>query len=209
MFNWTGFYVGGTVGYAWGDYTLFDDGPSPEDGPSVRVKDWVWGGTIGANWQHANWVFGFEADISSGLDGITSQGTTTPGWSCNTDDCNADIRHVGTVRGRLGIAADRWLFYVTGGYAYGKVRGGIFNSAQQGGGSADGWAAGLGVEYAFAPASNWSAKLEWLHVDLGDIPFGIGGGGNFLGRGDFDVVRVGLNYRFATGKAPAPIATRY
>lgn len=201
MFDWSGFYVGVHGGYAWGDYRLFS---ASGGGPTVDVDGFVGGGTIGWNWQHSNWVFGIEADISNGPDG-TDNSSFSPFWGCNTGRCNVDIDYFGTVRARLGIAVNQWMGYVTGGYAYGHAEGGIRNSVQQGSGSVDGWAAGVGIEYAFAP--NWSMKLEYLHVDLGDLEFGTGvGTERFLGDGDFDVVRVGLNYRFAAG-GKAPIAT--
>jgi outer membrane immunogenic protein len=190
--DWTGFYIGGILGYAWGDYTLFS---ASGRGPSVDVDGAVGGGTVGFNWQRNSWVFGIEADISSGPDGANPQGTGGPFWFCGTGDCNADIEYFGTVRARAGMTAQQWLFYVTGGYAYGHVEGGIFNSAQQGSGTAHGWTVGLGTEVAFSP--NWSGKAEYLHVDLGDIPFGTGIGAEpFEGDGDFDVVRIGVNYRF-------------
>lgn len=195
-FDWTGFYVGATAGYGWGDYTLFSLPPGTVGtGPNVSVDGFVGGGTIGFNWQNDNWVLGIEADISSGPDGTTPVGTSGTTWACITGLCNADIEYFGTVRGRAGLATDRWLIFATGGLAYGHVSGGIFSSAQQGGGSATGWTAGVGTEFAFA--QDWTAKLEYLHVDLGDIPFGTnGGGGAFKGRGDFDVVRGGINYLF-------------
>lgn len=190
-YDWTGLYVGGTLGYGWGSYTPFD---ATGNGPSIDVDNFLYGGLIGYNWQHNNLVFGLEADIQNGPDGITAQGTSGPTWSCNTGDCNADINYWGSVRGRLGFAHNEWLFYGTGGWAYGDVDGGIFNSDQQGGGSADGWAAGAGIEWGY---QNWSARVEYLHVDLGDIPFGTGSGSNpFKGDGDFDVVRFGVTYRF-------------
>jgi len=61
----------------------------------------------------------------------------------------------------------------------------------------DGWAAGAGVEYAFAP--NWSAKLEYLHVELDQKTFfaGVCAVPSLCQAGaDVDLVRVGLNYRF-------------
>lgn len=192
VYDWSGFYVGAHAGYALGDYTLFS---GDEDGPPVDVDGLVGGATIGYNWQLENFVFGLEADISNGPDGITPQGTLTPGWSCRSGDCNAEIEYFGTVRGRIGVAVDRWLIYGTAGYAYGEVEGGIEDSEQQGGGSADGWAAGLGTEYGWT--QNWTTKIEYLHVDLGDIPFGTGDPSvPFEGDGDFDVVRLGINYKF-------------
>ncbi len=187
--NWDGPYLGITMGGAYGDYTLF----SPSGlGPDVDVDDIVGGATIGINLSAGSgFLLGIEADISSGPDGVTSQGTAGPFWSCNSGACNADIEYFGTVRARLGFTSGNMLIFATGGYAYGDVEGGILNSAQQGSGSASGWAAGLGIEGAW---SQLSLKLEYLHVDLGDIPFGRGIGTEpFEGDGDFDVIRIGIN----------------
>lgn len=136
-FDWTGVYIGAHGGKADGDYRLIQ---SDGFGPTVDVDGFVGGGTIGYNWQQDGIVFGVEADISTGLDGTTPQGTSVPGGVviCGDGDCNTDVECFGTVRGRVGMANDRWLLYATGGFAWGEVEGGIFNSFQQGGGSAKG-----------------------------------------------------------------------
>jgi outer membrane immunogenic protein len=93
------------------------------------------------------------------------------------------------VRGRLGYNAGRWMPYITGGLAVGDI-----DSRIAGVGSSDktkaGWTIGGGVEAQIA--GPWSAKVEYLYVDLGD-------GGSIAGsRPDFttNIVRAGLNYRF-------------
>jgi outer membrane immunogenic protein len=55
-----------------------------------------------------------------------------------------------------------------------------------------GWAAGGGVEYAFN--ANWTAKLEYMHVDLGWTSRNEAE--DFKSNARFDAVRVGLNYKF-------------
>ena len=189
--GWSGGYFGIHGGISGGNYMLFStDG----DGVGIDVDGVVVGGTVGYNFQKDRIVYGVEADISTGPAGITPQGSSGPYWVCFTGDCNADIKRFGTVRGRIGFAQKNMLIYGTAGLAWGDVEGGIFNSVQQGGGTAYGWAAGLGAEYALN--QSWSAKIEYMHVDLGDIPFGIDGSTVLLGRGDFQVLRLGLNTKF-------------
>lgn len=192
VFGWGGFYAGVVIGYGHGDYEQFS---ASGVGVDVDVDGVTFGGTLGYNIQSGNLVYGVELDYQSGFDGTTAQGTAGPFWSCNSGVCNVDIESFGTLRARLGFAQDNFLIYATGGLAFAQVDGGILNSVQQGGGSEVGYTIGGGVEYAFD--SNWSAKLEYLHVDLGDIEFGTGiGTETFEGDGDFGIVRFGINYRF-------------
>jgi outer membrane immunogenic protein len=116
----------------------------------------------------------------------------------------------GTVRARLGYAGGAWLFYGTGGLAYGHVKysylqtnvpyGGPLTIAASDSATEVGWTAGAGVEYGVGP---WSAKLEYLYYDLGDrlfgapnplAPPGVQLVPNFQNTGS--IVRAGLNYRF-------------
>ena len=93
------------------------------------------------------------------------------------------------MRGRVGYAFDRFMPYVTGGAAFGNIK-----STVAGVGSSDetkaGWTVGGGLEAALA--GPWTAKVEYLYVDLGR-------GGSILGadtRFNANIVRAGLNYRF-------------
>ncbi len=190
--DWSGFYLGAFAGGATGDYRLES---ASGVGPSVDVDGAIIGLSAGYNIQNGSWVYGGVFDISTGPEGITSQGTTGPFWSCNTGDCNVTINSVATLRGRVGYAMNDSLVYASAGVAWADVDGGIFNSAQQGGGSATGWAAGLGFEQALNDQT--SLNFEVLHIDVGDIPFGTGiGTEDFVGNGAFTTARIGVNFRF-------------
>jgi outer membrane immunogenic protein len=101
----------------------------------------------------------------------------------------------GTARGRLGVAVDRWMPYVTGGLAYGDVSASVTGNRGASETQA-GWALGAGIEYAFN--GPWTARLEYLHIDLGDFACGrrcgTAGPDNVSFRSD--MVRAGLNYKF-------------
>ena len=77
--------------------------------------------------------------------------------------CQTGNNWLATVRGRVGYAADRVLFYGTAGGAFANMQatvGGVTTSKTQAG-----WTAGAGVEWAFA--DNWTARVEYLYIDLG------------------------------------------
>jgi outer membrane immunogenic protein len=95
VFNWTGFYFGGHVGYGWADSGVGD------------LDGFIGGLQLGYNWQFSrNWVFGLEADIAG-----TDMNNAIP----------AHVDYIGTVRGRLGYTWDRVMVYGTGGLAYAKA----------------------------------------------------------------------------------------
>jgi opacity protein-like surface antigen len=111
-------------------------------------------------------------------------------------NAHAEIKDLGTVRARLGYVAGNTLVYATGGLAYARVK-----YSESGPGidafATDyyhlGWAAGAGIEYAFAP--RWSVKLEYLYADLGktESSFNFGTMSTDLSA---QMVRAGLNYQF-------------
>jgi outer membrane immunogenic protein len=194
-FSWAGLYVGATAGGGWGDSRQSDE--SVKSNP-FDLDGFVGGATVGYNLQfHRNWVMGIEADISaSNISGDFKGelGTPDPGqhFGC-PKPCATDVNWFGTVRGRIGYTSNTLLLYGTGGLAYGGVKSGIGNFPDnQVSDTNVGWTVGGGFEYAFAP--NWSAKAEYLHVDLGWTHKE--GPDPFRADAEFDVVRAGLNYRF-------------
>lgn len=186
-FSWSGFYVGINGGYGWGtsNWTLTGTGISTGN---FDINGGVVGGTAGYNLQTGNWVWGIEGDI----DYSTIKGTETT--ICGAGGCQTKNSWLATLRGRVGYAFDRWLPYVTGGGAFGDVKmtpaGGTSETDTQAG-----WTVGAGVEWAFMGA--WSAKLEYLYVDLGSANCSAATCGVSTDV-DFktNLVRAGLNYRF-------------
>ncbi|MEX0590627.1 MAG: outer membrane protein [Xanthobacteraceae bacterium] len=208
LFNWTGFYAGVQGGYGWGDT---EHTQAPASTGEFDLEGWAGGGTIGYNWQFAGpWVLGLEADISwSNIDASAGPGNVG-NFGCGTaSGCKTEVDWFGTARVRLGPTFDRLFAYVTGGFAYGRVHAelsgiAIFNRTD----TRTGWTAGGGLEYAFAP--NWSAKVEYLFIDLGSFNYCRTCTPDVNASAEFHLVRAGLNYRFATGKAPvAPVVTKY
>lgn len=186
-FNWTGFYLGINGGYGWGT----SDWSSAVTSGSAKPKGAIAGGTLGYNLQTGVWVWGLEADLAySWVKGSDSSGTGV----CAGVGCETRNTYLATGRGRIGYSFNRWLPYVTGGAAYGGIKM-TPNTGLSETKSRLGWTLGGGVEYAFLGA--WSAKLEYLYVDLGKATCSAGTCGI-----DTDVkfkesiVRAGLNYRF-------------
>jgi outer membrane immunogenic protein len=215
--SWTGFYLGGNVGYSWGKQsaTVTDLAGDPLAASGTSLNGVIGGGQIGYNYQISSAVLGVEADIQgSGQRGHGSFGLPgapfcpfagvacfggTPTTGLDTDK----LEWFGTVRGRLGYAAPgRWMPYVTGGWAYGdgKIDGttttGATSTAYSNTHFYSGWTAGGGIEWAFA--DHWSTKLEYLYADFGKGPIIPISPTLNLATGHMtdNIVRAGVNYRF-------------
>lgn len=104
LFNWTGFYVGVNGGYGWGK-SNWTGGAGDF---TVSPNGFMLGGTAGYNLQTGTFVWGLEGDI----DYVDFNGTAA-NLACGT--CTIKDTWLGTFRGRLGIAMNRWLPYITGG----------------------------------------------------------------------------------------------
>jgi outer membrane immunogenic protein len=184
LYNWTGFYLGINGGGGWGRSSW--DAATTSTG-NFDLSGGLIGGTAGYNWQMGQVVFGLEGDI----DWSNIRGTTTV--TCPTG-CETRNTWLATARGRLGYAADRFMPYITGGAAFGDIRANV-----AGGGASTtktGWTAGGGVEFAIA--GNWTAKAEYLYVDLGRFDCGAACGAVPPENVSFkaNIVRAGVNYRF-------------
>lgn len=200
-YNWTGFYVGASAGYVFGRGQHCDT--SAFCTAAFNVDGVAGGGTLGYNWQTGNWVFGLETDFSfTGAKGTT---TTIPppfGFNCGTPNCYTNLNWFGTARGRIGPRYGKWLPYVTGGFAYGELNAGLssaFAPNTSATGVRGGWTLGGGVEYAIVP-QHWSVKLEYLYFHLDDLFYDTlqvcGRLSCTAVRNDFNVIRLGANYRF-------------
>lgn len=198
------------------------------------------GGQIGYNWQSSNWVFGLEADaqwsgekgsnryncastvIPAGgvcLPGLTFLPAGATGTALTVDQ---SLEWFGTVRGRAGVlVTPKVLFYGTGGLAYGSIKttGTLAgNNGANGlavasvGSNSDvrvGWTVGAGVEGKIT--TNWSAKLEYLYMDLQSYRSGTFTlapastiGANVDSHFRDHILRVGLNYAFG-----GPVVAKY
>ena len=165
--SWARPYLGVNLGYAWG---------SVANNPA-KPSGFVGGVQAGYNWQNGSFVFGLEGDIQA-----TGAEETFAPWKFSNP-------WFGTVRGRAGFAFNNVLFFGTGGLAFGELRATTFGVSESH--TNAGWTLGAGAEMGLAP--NWSAKIEYLYVDLANSNFVITGASNGY---RFGLIRAGVNYRF-------------
>ena len=188
-YSWTGLYIGLNAGYASTTVANTLSGGASGSG-SASIPGGMGGAQIGGNYQIGAMVLGFEADF----DGSMATKSISAGILSGTDQ----IPWIGTLRGRVGVAFDRFLLYATAGGAATQLISTVNVSAI---GSAStsfthgAWTAGGGLEAAIT--YDLSARVEYLYVDTGNInvaqvgpPFV-----TVTGRMQDNLVRAGLNYR--------------
>jgi outer membrane immunogenic protein len=214
IYDWTGFYIGVAGGGSLGTSDHIDRATGVSDAAGYNVKGGLIGGTLGYNWQMSNFVVGFEGDASwvgehgsnpdlgpIGLGFLGPDGQ--PAFASFTRET-----WMATARVRFGYAVNNLLFYATGGYAAAGVEAGVKDATNVLLASAtstrNGWTAGGGLEWGFAP--NWSAKFEWLYMKFDSASFNtvVAEGPRTVPLDD-NVVRFGINYRFGGG----PVVAKY
>lgn len=178
---WAGFYIGGHVGYGFGEI-------KPDFGQDIvgklDTKGLIGGGQVGYNWQYSNVVAGVEVDAT---------------WLNAKDDLNSIICEgpcgvsgkfdfIGSARARVGLANGGWLFYGTGGLAWGHTA--ISGEGQTFGSTVFGWAGGFGIEAMLS--QHWTARVEFLHYNFGTDTLA----GQIPVKNTMNVGRVGLNFKF-------------
>lgn len=167
-FTWTGLYVGAQVGYAWardpGANLSWPRVFTPTDFDSSGV---IGGIHVGYNYQWKQFVLGVEGDAEG-----TSLNSTHQQPSLVTIRSASSIQ--GSIRGRLGVAFDRFLIYGTGGSQWGGIQNSYYFGLQGDSYTTtrSGWTVGGGLEYAFN--NNWSARAEYRYADLGSYYDGNG-----------------------------------
>jgi outer membrane immunogenic protein len=209
-FSWTGLYIGGHVGYGWGDKEWTQVDPKRNDANSFGVSGVVAGAQVGYDHQIGAWVFGVEGQWSwSDING-DRRDSNPETLLCNTNfACNTDIKWIATATGRLGYAVGPALLYVKGGGAWVRedhrfivvATGSDLASAHE---TRSGWTVGGGLEYRLD--HNWSTKIEYNYIDFGDkrLSFANLGSVSIGIDQQIHLVKVGINYRFG-----GPAAAKY
>lgn len=216
-FNWSGAYIGAHAGYGWGHT---QDVYNSTNSPKKKMKGGFGGLQAGYNWQFDNnVVLGAEADVSFGSikKNWSDMAEGTNKWSANSTYYTQDkIGTHGTVRARLGYAADRFLPYVTGGLAWADTKNTLGCSGVKPIPSGNcvapnmqfetskskvrvGYAIGAGLEYAVT--DNWTVKAEYLYSNFGKKnvtlvdpnPKTVS---TRRFKTDLSEVRIGVNYKF-------------
>jgi outer membrane immunogenic protein len=204
-YNWSGIYIGGHAGGAFGErcfkFDGFDEGCHDNDG-------FAGGGQIGFNIQNGQFVFG--AEFSGSWADLTGSHNLPGGFG---DSYHSDVDTILLFTGRVGLAFDRALLYVTGGGAW--VRNELryndgfgFESSNKH--NRTGWTVGAGLEYGITP--NWSIAVQYNYIDLGekDATFVTPNAGPFTAQVDSHIhlATARLNYRFG-GFGGGPVVARY
>jgi outer membrane immunogenic protein len=233
-YGWSGFYVGGNIGYGFGhDHIQTGENEvslpassfiaNSQPGTFVTPKGVLGGGQVGYNWQAGSrWLIGIEGDLQGAAQTDTSCGPLTclvgtsgaPVDNRNFITIQHQIDYFSTVRGRVGAIFNNNLFYVTGGSAFAHVkqtvnREGILEPPVSAVSTQDmvGYAVGGGIEAMLG--GGWSAKAEYLYMNLGDIQttfnamsvprvqsLTVSADGAFRDH----IVRIGANYHFSSAQ---------
>jgi len=231
VYNWTGCYLGVYIGDDWGRFNsnlnpVAATAKIPAGTPitnDTHMTGFLGGGTVGCNYQVYNWVWGIEFD--GGPTNKDGQDFLLPPFSPGFVNQIHESWLV-TARARLGYTVtDKWLWYVTGGGAWARVKETewLQNAPSAGAGvgptclfctntstsSIWGWTIGVGTEYALG--YGWSIKSEFLYVDLGTHQFLTPNPTTTTISADTKikdyVFKFGMNYKFGwVGKSPAVVA---
>lgn len=220
VWSWTGFYVGANIGGGWANTDWFEDAfgsggggpPGFEDG-LAHSSGVLGGGQIGFDYQNGWAVFGIQADADAA--GIRGSTGCFPEVFGIPQSCTTKIDALGTVIGRFGVAFDRTLLYVLGGFAWeherlnnpGFIPGGVsFNPEFSG--TRSGATVGAGIEWALA--GNWSAFVQYNYLGFGKralvlrendpaVALLVGSSFTEIIHEDVQVIKAGVNYRFNWG----------
>jgi outer membrane immunogenic protein len=223
VYSWTGFYVGLNAGYGLAEDPFSQTAAAlgaPVESSSINSRvtpnGAIAGGQIGYNYQSGHVVYGVEGDFQwSGQRDTAGCGVeclSGAGFAATLGSATQSIKWFGTARGRLGWADNGWLLYITGGGAWAGIDATTAFS-ESGGGLAfaesnttsltrAGWVLGGGTEVRIS--GPWSAKFEYLYMDLGGISdtltigaAGFGAVGTLTTNSEIHdhIVRVGVNYK--------------
>jgi outer membrane immunogenic protein len=197
--NWSGFYVGGTVGGAFHSSTSGDEDESYQYANTTNSAGAFVGGlTAGYNYQFGNGLVGIESDINWSSFKATSHNLSYD------DYFDSSWSWFSTVRGRAGLAVGNALIYATAGVAFVQTRHNLYYTGSSyycgyyqtcNSETVTGFTAGVGAEYMFN--HNWSMKAEYLYIGLPNKNYiDPTSGYNVSFKDDAHIGRLGINYHF-------------
>ena len=214
-FSWTGFYIGGNLGGAWAESHWTDNRFGLDWGRTSDAR-FIGGGQVGFNYQFAGSAFVIGAEAQFDWTGNNNNGLTVIGPLGHGFNIASNDTRIATLAARLGFAFDRALWYAK--FGGGWVGNSGFTVTDLTTGQAfvgdtsrtlSGFMAGVGFEYAFS--DNWSGKVEYDFIGLGNRTYVLPGaiipaltGDTITSDHNVSLVKVGLNFRFgAFGTGPA------
>ena len=239
IFTWTGPYVGGQIGYAWGPSAFDLIGFNPLNNALFVIANSnspsgvIGGAHVGYLYQINQFVVGIEGSVDGTSLSANAQ-FFLPNFVGTTDVLTAHVSSdvQGSIRGKLGIAFDRVLIYGTGGVAFGGFSGNLFLNGQTPAtipffianrffsNTRTGWTAGGGLQYAVT--ENWWIFAEYRYSNFGSFnntlanAFAPGGqrlGNAFVNNNNprfrENQVQVGFSYRFNLLPPPPPVVANY
>jgi len=227
-YNWSGFYFGTHDGVVWNNISSCLTPTTPAVGcvfPSNDHADVTAGGHFGIQHQWGAWVLGVEAGFDAIIASHHGNAQVIPNTG-NLLSYDARVENTLYVGPRLGYAAGKWLPYVSGGFASGRVDteisaapvatpgiplGAIIERSTD---RQNGWFVATGLEWALTP--NAIVGVEYKHYDLGsEVQHGFltGIGGSTPGTPSGinrnvsvteDLVTARLSFKFGA-REPAPL----
>jgi outer membrane immunogenic protein len=210
-FSWTGFYVGGNLGAAWGEGNLTDSLYSLTFDSGTGNGMFIGGGQAGFNYQFETLVVGLEAEFEGFANNHNSRGVFVQALG-DTIAVSSNYKSTALLTARLGVAYNNWLFYGKGGG--GRISNSSLTLTDLTTGTSISdldnnrsvFFAGAGLEWAFV--NNWTVKAEFEVFNVGSRTFTVPVGAPFLGGDTFtgtrtiQLVKLGFNYLFNWGPGP-------
>jgi outer membrane immunogenic protein len=222
IYDWTGIYVGGHIGGGILVDSVSQNGVSPggfnlAGSGDLRPAGVIGGGQIGANYEFAPWVVGIEGTFTdSGISGSTLVGCSGPCVFVPSNSAVAQERFTSNptwfaaLTGRVGYAANDWLFYAKAGGGWMRVSytedlltpGGITAGTQVISDNRTGFTVGAGIEFGLV--ENLSGKIEYDFYDFGSKNYNFNAVTPVSVSSSLHTLTVGLNYRFNWSGGPKP-----
>jgi outer membrane immunogenic protein len=224
IYDWTGIYLGGHIGGGILVDSASQNGVSPGgfnllSSGNLRPAGVIGGAQVGANYEFAPWVVGIEATwTDSAINGNTLIGCSGAclfgGIAASQERFTSQAQWFAALTGRVGYAANDWLFYAKAGGAWMNVRytedvlgaagpaGGVTLATQVVTDNRTGFTVGAGIEFGLV--ENLSGKIEYDFYDFGSKNYNFNLITPVSVRSNLHTIIVGLNYRFNWSGGPKP-----